>query len=41
MGPDLMDAMRKQTERFDAKLVGDDVTEVDLQGRSQAGHRRG
>jgi len=30
MGPDLMDAMRKQAERFDAKLVAEDVTEVDL-----------
>jgi thioredoxin reductase (NADPH) len=30
MGPDLMDAMRKQAERFGAKLVGEDVTEVDL-----------
>jgi thioredoxin reductase (NADPH) len=30
MGPDLMDAMRKQAERFGAELVADDVTEVDL-----------
>jgi thioredoxin reductase (NADPH) len=30
MGPELMDAMRKQAERFGAKLVGEDVTEVDL-----------
>ena len=30
MGPDLMDAMRKQAERFGAKLVAEDVTEVDL-----------
>jgi len=30
MGPDLMGAMRKQAERFGAKLVGEDVTEVDL-----------
>jgi len=29
-GPDLMDAMRKQAERFGAKLVAEDVTEVDL-----------
>ena len=30
LGPDLMDAMRKQAERFGAKLVAEDVTEVDL-----------
>jgi thioredoxin reductase (NADPH) len=30
IGPDLMDAMRKQAERFGAELVTDDVTEVDL-----------
>jgi thioredoxin reductase (NADPH) len=30
LGPDLMDAMRKQAERFGAELVADDVTEVDL-----------
>ena len=30
MGPDLMDAMRKQAERFGSKLVAQDVTEVDL-----------
>lgn len=30
MGPDLMDNMRKQAERFGAELVTDDVTEVDL-----------
>jgi thioredoxin reductase (NADPH) len=30
MGPDLMDAMRKQAERFGAKLVAEDVTGVDL-----------
>ena len=29
-GPELMDAMRKQAERFGAKLVAEDVTEVDL-----------
>jgi thioredoxin reductase (NADPH) len=29
-GPDLMDSMRKQAERFGAELVTDDVTEVDL-----------
>lgn len=30
LGPDLMDAVRKQAERFGAELVSDDVTEVDL-----------
>lgn len=30
MGPDLMDAMRKQAERFGAKLVYDDVVSVDF-----------
>jgi thioredoxin reductase (NADPH) len=29
-GPDLMDAMRKQAERFGAELRAEDVTEVDL-----------
>ena len=30
LGPDLMDAIRKQAERFGAELMPDDVTEVDL-----------
>ena len=30
LGPELMDAIRKQAERFGAELVADDVTEVDL-----------
>ncbi|KIH98753.1 thioredoxin reductase [Streptomonospora alba] len=30
MGPDLMDNLRKQAERFGTELVADDVTEVDL-----------
>ena len=30
LGPDLMDSMRKQAERFGAELVADDVIEVDL-----------
>src|SRR3954462_3907851 len=32
MGPDLMDSMRAQAERFGAELVSDDVTEVSLEG---------
>ena len=32
MGPDLMDGLRKQAERFGAELVTDDVIEVDLSG---------
>ena len=30
MGPDLMDNLRKQAERFGTELITDDVTEVDL-----------
>ncbi|NMM23629.1 MAG: thioredoxin-disulfide reductase [Phycicoccus sp.] len=32
MGPDLMDAMRAQAERFGAELIRDDVTTVSLEG---------
>jgi thioredoxin reductase (NADPH) len=32
MGPELMDNLRKQAERFGAELVTDDVTAVDLTG---------
>ncbi|MDX6331623.1 MAG: thioredoxin reductase [Streptomycetaceae bacterium] len=32
MGPDLMDNMRAQAERFGAELIPDDVIEVDLTG---------
>jgi thioredoxin reductase (NADPH) len=32
MGPDLMDAMRAQAERFGAELIRDDVTQVSLNG---------
>ena len=31
MGPELMDSMRKQAERFGAELLSDDVTDVDLE----------
>src|SRR5690349_15467967 len=30
LGPDLMDSLRKQAERFGAQLHAEDVTEVDL-----------
>ncbi|MEV7397957.1 thioredoxin-disulfide reductase [Aeromicrobium sp. NPDC092404] len=32
MGPDLMDKLRAQAERFGAELISDDVTAVDLTG---------
>lgn len=32
MGPDLMDAMRKQAARFGANLITDDIVEMDLSG---------
>src|SRR5450759_5667669 len=32
MGPDLMEAMRAQAERFGAELIRDDVTVVSLDG---------
>lgn len=32
MGPDLMDAMRKQAARFGAQLVTDDITSMNLSG---------
>jgi thioredoxin reductase (NADPH) len=32
MGPELMDSMRKQAERFGAEFLTDDVTRVDLTG---------
>lgn len=33
MGPDLMESMRKQAERFGAKLVTDDIVEMDLSSK--------
>jgi thioredoxin reductase (NADPH) len=44
MGPDLMETMRKQAERFGTEIVGEDVTAVDLSRRpfvvkaADAGH---
>ena len=32
MGPDLLDAMRKQAKRFGANLITDDIVEMDLAG---------
>jgi len=32
MGPDLMDSLRKQAEKFGAKLITDDIVEMDLSG---------
>ena len=32
MGPELMDKLRAQSERFGAELISDDVTAVDLEG---------
>ena len=32
LGPDLMDAMRAQAERFGAEIVTEDITEMDLTG---------
>ena len=33
MGPDLMETMRKQAERFGTEMIADDVTSVDLRQR--------
>jgi thioredoxin reductase (NADPH) len=35
MGPELMDNLRKQAERFGTELVADDVTSVDLTGNEK------
>ena len=32
MGPELMDSLRKQAEKFGAKLITDDIVEMDLSG---------
>jgi len=33
MGPDLMDAMRKQAVRFEAELITDDIVDMDLKSK--------
>ena len=33
MGPDLMETMRKQAERFGTEMIGEDVTAVDFSAR--------
>jgi len=38
LGPDLMDLLRKQAERFGAELVADDVTAVDLKAEPKVVH---
>ena len=38
LGPDLMDHLRKQAERFGAELVADDVTDVDLKATPKVVH---
>ena len=40
-GPDLMDHMRKQAERFGAEMVTDDATELDLSGDVKTVHVHG
>ena len=32
MGPELMDSMRKQVERFDAQIITDDIVSMKLSG---------
>ena len=39
MGPELMDQMRDQAERFGAELRAEDVEQVDLTGDDQDGRR--
>ena len=41
MGPDLMDRMQKQAERFGAEVVYDDVVALELDGRRQDGRDAG
>src|SRR5436305_6351398 len=35
-GPELMDMMRKQAERFGAEIISDDATKLDLSGAVKA-----
>ncbi|HUW88450.1 MAG TPA: thioredoxin-disulfide reductase [Candidatus Paceibacterota bacterium] len=35
MGPDLMESMRKQAERFGTKLITDDIVEMDLASKTK------
>ena len=41
MGPELMDNMRKQAERFGAEFLTDDVTRVELRRAAHRAGRRG
>ncbi len=38
LGPDLMDSLRKQAEKFGAQFITDDVTSVDLTGPVKIAH---
>lgn len=41
MGPDLMESMQRQAERFGAEIIFDDVESVDLQGELKSVHLSG
>ncbi|RYN14549.1 thioredoxin reductase [Bifidobacterium animalis subsp. animalis] len=41
MGPDLMESMQRQAERFGAEIMFDDVESVDLQGELKSVHLSG
>ena len=41
MGPDLMESMQRQAERFGAEIVFDDVESADLQGELKSVHLSG
>ena len=40
LGPELMDSLRKQAQRFGAELVPDDIVEVDLKATVKVVRRR-